>query len=79
MPIDSRAAKAATRIHKCCRRLRFTGQSDGDHVCWTQGAVLIGETELEETFENLILDGIDLSQYGPEFMDPEIDLGEVFD
>ena len=44
-----------------------------------QGAVLIGETELEETFENLILDGIDLSQYGPEFMDPEIDLQEVFD
>ncbi|KAK9837906.1 hypothetical protein WJX74_007489 [Apatococcus lobatus] len=44
-----------------------------------QGAVLIGETELEETFENLILDGIDLSRYGPDFMDPEIDLQEVFD
>ncbi|KAK9860342.1 hypothetical protein WJX84_006237 [Apatococcus fuscideae] len=44
-----------------------------------QGAVLLGETELEETFENLILDGIDLSRYGPEFMDPDIDLQEVFD
>ncbi len=41
--------------------------------------MLLGETELEETFENLILDGIDLSRYGPEFMDPDIDLQEVFD
>lgn len=49
------------------------------HACMLQGAVLIGETELEETFENLILDGIDLSRYGGDFMDPEIDLQEVFD
>ena len=48
-------------------------------LCMLQGAVLIGETELEETFENLILDGIDLSRYGGDFMDPEIDLQEVFD
>lgn len=49
------------------------------HSCMLQGAVLIGETELEETFENLILDGLDLSRYGGDFMDPEIDLQEVFD
>lgn len=30
-----------------------------------QGAVLIGDTDLEEAFENLILDGLDLSRYGP--------------
>jgi NAD(P)H-nitrite reductase large subunit len=29
------------------------------------GAVLIGDTGLEETFENLILDGIDLSRPEP--------------
>jgi len=44
-----------------------------------QGAVLIGETELEETFENLILDGLDLSQYGPGLLDPDIELDHVFD
>jgi NAD(P)H-nitrite reductase large subunit len=44
-----------------------------------QGAVLIGETELEETFENLILDGLDLSQFGPSLLDPDIELDHVFD
>jgi NAD(P)H-nitrite reductase large subunit len=44
-----------------------------------QGAVLIGETDLEETFENLILDGLDLSQYGPDLLDPDIELDHVFD
>ena len=44
-----------------------------------QGAVLIGDTGLEETFENLILDGLDLSQYGPDLVDPEAELDHVFD
>ena len=44
-----------------------------------QGAVLIGETELEETFENLILDGLDLTSYGPGLLDPNVDLDHVFD
>eukprot|EP00878_Enallax_costatus_P037323 GHUV01042147.1.p1 GENE.GHUV01042147.1~~GHUV01042147.1.p1 ORF type:complete len:111 (+),score=23.74 GHUV01042147.1:217-549(+) len=44
-----------------------------------QGAVLIGETDLEETFENLILDGLDLSSYGPALLDPDIELDHVFD
>lgn len=44
-----------------------------------QGAVLIGETDLEETFENLILDGLDLSQFGPSLLDPDIELDHVFD
>ena len=26
--------------------------------CWPQGAILIGETDLEETFENLILNQV---------------------
>ena len=40
-----------------------------------QGAVLIGPTELEETFENLILDGLDLSRYGAALLDPEARAG----
>ncbi|WIA12757.1 hypothetical protein OEZ85_006392 [Tetradesmus obliquus] len=44
-----------------------------------QGVVLIGETDLEETFENLILDGLDLSQFGPQLLDPDIELDHVFD
>ena len=44
-----------------------------------QGAVLVGETDLEEVFENLILGGIDLSPYGPEILDPEAELEDYFD
>ena len=43
------------------------------------GAVLIGETELEETFENLILDGLDLSRYGPALLDPDVEIDHMFD
>jgi NAD(P)H-nitrite reductase large subunit len=44
-----------------------------------KGAVLIGDTGLEETFENLILDGLDLSDYGPAFLDPDVELDHMFD
>eukprot|EP00877_Chromochloris_zofingiensis_P014984 jgi/Chrzof1/973/Cz01g35110.t1 len=44
-----------------------------------QGAILIGETDLEETFENLILDGLDLSAIGPHILNPDIELDHVFD
>ncbi|GBF99943.1 hypothetical protein Rsub_12636 [Raphidocelis subcapitata] len=44
-----------------------------------QGAVLIGDTDLEETFENLILDGLDVGGYGPALLDPNIELDHVFD
>ncbi len=44
-----------------------------------QGAVLIGETELEETFEHLILDGLDLTRYGPDLLAPDVDLEMIFD
>ncbi|XP_012913301.1 pyridine nucleotide-disulfide oxidoreductase domain-containing protein 1 isoform X2 [Mustela putorius furo] len=43
------------------------------------GAVLIGETDLEETFENLILNQTDLSSYGEDLLDPNIDLEDYFD
>lgn len=43
------------------------------------GAVLIGETDLEEVFENLILDGLDLSSYGPALLDPNMEIDHMFD
>ncbi|PIK33860.1 putative pyridine nucleotide-disulfide oxidoreductase domain-containing protein 1 isoform X2 [Apostichopus japonicus] len=44
-----------------------------------QGAILIGETDLEETFENLILNQLDLSRYGEDLLDPGIDIDDYFD
>ncbi|KAM7022285.1 LOW QUALITY PROTEIN: pyridine nucleotide-disulfide oxidoreductase domain-containing protein 1-like [Passerculus sandwichensis] len=43
------------------------------------GAVLIGETDLEETFENLILNQMDLSAYGGDLLNPDIDIEDYFD
>ncbi|KAK3733982.1 hypothetical protein QZH41_001132 [Actinostola sp. cb2023] len=43
------------------------------------GAVLIGETDLEETFENLILNEIDLSEFGESLLDPRVDIDDFFD
>lgn len=43
------------------------------------GAVLIGETDLEETFENLILNQMDLSRYGEDLLNPDIDIEDYFD
>lgn len=43
------------------------------------GAVLIGETGLEETAENLIMNRIDLSSYGHDLLDPYNDLEDYFD
>lgn len=43
------------------------------------GAILIGETDLEETFENLILNQMDLSSYGEDLLNPNIDIEDYFD
>ncbi|XP_063404824.1 pyridine nucleotide-disulfide oxidoreductase domain-containing protein 1-like isoform X3 [Mytilus trossulus] len=44
-----------------------------------QGAILIGETDLEETFENLILNQIDLTPFKEHLLEPNIDLEDFFD
>lgn len=44
-----------------------------------QGALLIGDTDLEETCENLILNQLDLSGYGEQLLDPSIDIEDYFD
>ncbi|VDK46514.1 unnamed protein product [Anisakis simplex] len=43
------------------------------------GAVLVGETELEDMVENLILNQIDISDLEDDLLDPAIDIGDYFD
>lgn len=43
------------------------------------GATLIGETDLEETLENLILNQIDVSSLGEDLLNPDIDIEDYFD
>ena len=43
------------------------------------GALLIGDTELEEVFENLILNELDISGIGIEILNPEVDIADYFD
>jgi hypothetical protein len=38
-----------------------------------------GDTELEETLENLILNQIDVMPFGTDLLDPAIDIGDYFD
>lgn len=43
------------------------------------GAILIGETGLEETTENLILNELDVTAYGDDLLNPDIDIEDYFD
>ncbi|XP_054168804.1 pyridine nucleotide-disulfide oxidoreductase domain-containing protein 1-like isoform X2 [Oppia nitens] len=43
------------------------------------GAILVGDTELEETFENLILNQLDLSCFGDQLLDINVDIDDYFD
>lgn len=44
-----------------------------------QGAILIGETGLEETSENLILNQLDITPFGDDLLNPNIDIEDFFD
>lgn len=44
-----------------------------------EGAILIGETDLEETCENLILNQTDLTPFKDHLLDPDIDIEDFFD
>lgn len=44
-----------------------------------QGAVLIGETDLEETLENLILNQTDISRIKDDLLNPSVDIEDYFD
>jgi hypothetical protein len=43
------------------------------------GALLIGDTDLEEVCENLILNELDVRRYGMDLLDPDIDIEDYFD
>ena len=43
------------------------------------GALLLGDTDLEEVFENLILNRLDVSGIGIALLDPDVDIGDFFD
>ena len=43
------------------------------------GALLVGDTGLEEVFENLILNRMDVSHIGVHLLDPALDLEDYFD
>ena len=43
------------------------------------GAVLIGETEMEETIENLILNQLDVSRFGENLLNPDVDIDDYLD
>ena len=44
-----------------------------------KGALLVGETGLEETFENLLLNQLDLTPFGDDILNPDIDIEDYFD
>jgi pyridine nucleotide-disulfide oxidoreductase domain-containing protein 1 len=44
-----------------------------------QGAILVGDTGLEETVENLILNQLDVTPYGDDLLNPDIDIEDYFD
>ena len=43
------------------------------------GALLLGETDLEEVMENLILNQLDVSSIGIDLLDPDVDIEDYFD
>ncbi|VDP46842.1 unnamed protein product [Soboliphyme baturini] len=43
------------------------------------GAVLIGETDLEEVIENLILNGTDIASVKEDLLNPNLDLEDYYD
>lgn len=43
------------------------------------GALLLGETGLEETFENLIANAVDVAPFADRLLDPELDIDDFFD
>lgn len=43
-----------------------------------EGAILKGKTDLEETFENLILKQTDLTPFKDHLLDPNVDIEDFF-
>lgn len=43
------------------------------------GAQLLGETGLEEAFENLIANGVDIEPFADRLLDPDLEIDDFFD
>jgi NAD(P)H-nitrite reductase large subunit len=43
------------------------------------GAILIGETDLDETIENLILNATDVGNIKDDLLNPTVDIEDYFD
>lgn len=43
------------------------------------GALLVGETDLDETVENLILNGTDVGGIKDDLLNPTVDIEDYFD
>ena len=71
--------EALVRVTKGREYVKTVMSKSEDGSSRMQGAVLIGETDLEETFENLILNQMDLSQFGEGLLDPGVDIEDFFD
>jgi NAD(P)H-nitrite reductase large subunit len=44
-----------------------------------KGAVLVGETDMEETLENLMINQMDISFLGEDLLNPDVDIDDFFD
>ena len=44
-----------------------------------EGAMLIGDTDLEETFENLIMSRLDVTEQLDLILDPDVDIADYYD
>ena len=66
--------EAFIRVTKGLEYLKLVVQDGKIH-----GAVLIGETDMEETVENLILNQLDVSRFGENLLDPDVDIQDYFD
>lgn len=79
--LSSGKVKILYRISPSNQRCNFDGEYikvvllNGKVV----GAILVGETELEETLENLILNGINVEELNIDILNPEVDVEDYFD
>ena len=53
--------------------------NSGSHVCMHVTYATPGGHFFQETFENLILNQMDLSRFGESLLDPNIDIEDYFD
>ena len=70
-------------LNECSIQYRVTAKKELIKVILQngtmKGAILIGETNFEETFENLIYNQLDISRFGDHLLDDILDVEDFFD